>query len=139
MGGFAVILIAILFIGGLVVLPVLARGFGGGQAHAPGHPTGAPPAFGPLAFLPTATEPRRLTQGPGLSARRPAARALGMAPPPPPPPEPDDMVDALIDVRRVEGRIKAASLKKFAELLERHPEAVGEAMRRWLNDGSGNR
>ncbi len=129
-GGLALALIAILLIGGLVVLPMLLRGFGqdaGGRGEA-----GAPPSFGPLAFQrfqALASEPPP-TPGHKLPTAQTALRPALDAP--------DDMVDALIDVRRVEGRIKAASLKRFAELVDRHPEAVSQAMRRWLNDHPGN-
>ena len=50
-------------------------------------------------------------------------------------PQPNEMVDSMIDVRRVEKRVNHASIKRFNEILERHPEAVGQALRRWLNDG----
>lgn len=46
--------------------------------------------------------------------------------------EPEDMLDAVINVRRVEGRINAATTRRVAELLQRHPDLAAQAMRRWL-------
>ena len=46
--------------------------------------------------------------------------------------EPEDMLDAVINVRRIEGRINAATTKRVAELLQRHPDLAAQAMRRWL-------
>ena len=125
-GGLALFFIAILLIGGLVIVPALLRGFVPARAESRG--TGAPPSFGPLAF-------QSLRDGPAplpTSGSRPAKAS-------PKESEPDDMVDALIDVRRVEKRVNAATMKRFAEIVERHPEAVGAALRRWLNDVDGHR
>ena len=53
--------------------------------------------------------------------------------------EPEDLLDAVIDVRRIEGRINAASTRRLAELLQRHPDLAAQAMRRWLAQGSDSR
>jgi flagellar M-ring protein FliF len=53
--------------------------------------------------------------------------------------EPDDMLDAVINVRRIEGKINAASTKRLAELLQRHPDLAAQAMRRWLAQGTDSR
>jgi flagellar M-ring protein FliF len=53
--------------------------------------------------------------------------------------EPEDLLDAVIDVRRIEGRINAASARRLAELLDRHPDLAAQAMRRWLAQGSDSR
>lgn len=53
--------------------------------------------------------------------------------------EPEDMLDAVINVRRIEGKINAASTKRLAELLQRHPDLAAQAMRRWLAQGSDSR
>ena len=53
--------------------------------------------------------------------------------------EPEDMLDAVINVRRIEGKINAASTKRLAELLQRHPDLAAQAMRRWLAQGNDSR
>jgi hypothetical protein len=111
-------------IGGLVIVPLLLRAFGNGGR--PAHGPGAPPSFGPLAF-----QPARGLSAPRAAAASPAGAVRGSAAAGS---EPEDMVDAMIDVRRVEKQINAATIKRFNELLARHPEAVSQAMRRWLND-----
>jgi len=53
--------------------------------------------------------------------------------------EPEDMLDAVINVRRIEGKINAASTKRLAELLQRHPDLAAQAVRRWLAQGNDSR
>ena len=53
--------------------------------------------------------------------------------------EPEDMLDAVINGRRIEGKINAASTKRLAELLQRHPDLAAQAMRRWLAQGNDSR
>jgi len=50
-----------------------------------------------------------------------------------------DDADAIINVRRVEDRVKAASARRVAALLDRHPDLAAKAMRRWLAEGSNSR
>lgn len=50
-----------------------------------------------------------------------------------------DADDAIINVRRVEDRVKAASARRVAALLDRHPDLAAKAMRRWLAEGSNSR
>jgi hypothetical protein len=118
-GGLTLVAIAILLIGGLVVLPLWLRA----AASAAPRDLSQPPSFGPLAF-----EPRSSKSAPGMGPARMVASAEAMG-------RPEDMTDALIDVRRVEKRINQASIKRMNEIIERHPEAVGQALRRWLSDG----
>ncbi len=114
---------------GLVVLalamlakPLLVRAL---QMNAAGGPApGTPPRPG-TAHAPLAV--------PRQDLRSPAGRR------PPPAGEPADMLDAVIDVRRIEGRINAATTKRVAELLQRHPDLAAQAMRRWLAQGSDSR
>ena len=52
-------------------------------------------------------------------------------------PAPSDMdveeeFDELIDIDRVEGRIKASSMKKVGEIVEKHPEAALSIIRGWM-------
>ena len=116
-GGVAALAIAILLIGGVVVLPIWLRAAGASQRPALGNP----PSFGPLAFQPRST---------GVGNRVTPADALRGTEAS----QPDDMVDALIDVRRVERRVNQASIRRMNEIIERHPEAVGQALKRWLNE-----
>jgi len=51
----------------------------------------------------------------------------------------DDGDDAIIDVRRVDDRVKAASARRIAALLDRHPDLAAKAMRRWLAEGGNSR
>lgn len=87
-----------------------------------------PPGAGPPSR-------RRAVAGAGAVSRpgtaAPAARK--------PAEEPEDMLDAVINVRRIEGRINAATTKRVAELLQRHPDLAAQAMRRWLAQGSDSR
>ncbi|MGY9061765.1 MAG: flagellar basal-body MS-ring/collar protein FliF [Rhodospirillales bacterium] len=52
-------------------------------------------------------------------------------------PAPSDMdveeeFDELIDIDRVEGRIKASSMRKVGEIVEKHPEAALSIIRGWM-------
>jgi flagellar M-ring protein FliF len=40
--------------------------------------------------------------------------------------------DAMIDINRVEGRVKASSLKKIGEIVEKHPEEAVSIVRSWM-------
>jgi flagellar M-ring protein FliF len=82
--------------------------------------TKLPGGSGPMAM--PSFDPRRPAPG------RPAPRE-----------EPQDLLDAVIDVRRIEGRINAASTKLLAELLQRHPDLAAQAVRRWLAQGNDHR
>lgn len=46
----------------------------------------------------------------------------------------DDMedVDELIDIEKVEGRVKASSLRKIGEIVDKHPEEALSIIRNWL-------
>ena len=45
-------------------------------------------------------------------------------------PEPEP----LIDVARINGQVKASSVKKVAEVVEQHPEESAAIIRGWLNN-----
>jgi flagellar M-ring protein FliF len=47
---------------------------------------------------------------------------------------PDDLDDAeeLIDIDKVEGRVKASSLRKIGEIVDKHPEEALSIIRNWL-------
>lgn len=68
---------------------------------------------------------------PGRTAPAPAA----LAPPADAPPavtEPDPALEHMIDINRVEGRVKASSIKKIGEIVEKHPEEAVAIMRSWM-------
>ena len=54
------------------------------------------------------------------------------------PPSPDggipeeEMFEELIDIDRVEGRVKASSVKKVGEIVEKHPDEALSIVRNWL-------
>ncbi len=89
---------------------------------------GTPPARGtPQPALPPASGP---LAAPRIDSRAPVSIRKE---------QPEDMLDAVINVRRIEGRINAASTRRLAELLQRHPDLAAQAMRRWLAQGSDSR
>ena len=42
--------------------------------------------------------------------------------------------ESMIDVAQIEGRVKASSMKKIADLVDKHPEEAVNIMRNWLYD-----
>src|SRR3546814_8356351 len=40
--------------------------------------------------------------------------------------------DNMIDVKQVEGRVKASSVKRVGEIIERHPEEAVGILRHWM-------
>ena len=76
-------------------------------------------------------EGRRLLEGPG----GPPLLAPGGLPPVPAPgmlPEEMETVDELIDIDKVEGRVKASSIRKIGEIVEKHPEEALGIIRGWM-------
>jgi flagellar M-ring protein FliF len=90
----------------LVVRPLVARAFDGAAAGADQKLLGADGSLAP-----------QLT-GPG-----------GV---PAPIPEEEDLSDELIDIDKVEGRVKASSLRKIGEIVDKHPEEALSIIRNWL-------
>lgn len=109
--GLGVAVVAVLVIL-LVVRPLVTRAFeslpsgadGGGTGLLSAEAAGAPQLPGP--------------------ATAPVPIGLGL----------DDMEDAdeLIDIEKVEGRVKASSLRKIGEIVEKHPEEALSIIRNWL-------
>lgn len=58
-----------------------------------------------------------------------AAAAAALAPPEVP--EADEL-EELIDIDRVEGRVRASSVKKVGEIVEKHPEEALSIVRHWM-------
>jgi len=46
--------------------------------------------------------------------------------------EEDEQFDELIDIERVEGRVKASSVKKVGEIVEKHPDEALSIIRSWM-------
>jgi hypothetical protein len=44
----------------------------------------------------------------------------------------DPELDAMIDISQVEGRVRASSLKKVGEIVEKHPEEAVSIIRNWM-------
>ncbi|HEX6958991.1 MAG TPA: flagellar basal-body MS-ring/collar protein FliF [Ferrovibrio sp.] len=58
-------------------------------------------------------------------AELPAAPEAGLAPPTP-------GIESMIDIARIEGQVKASSLKKIGEIVDKHPEEAVSIIRNWL-------
>ena len=43
-----------------------------------------------------------------------------------------DDFEQMVDIANIEGRVKASSLKKVGEIVERHPEEAIAIMRNWM-------
>jgi len=61
-----------------------------------------------------------------------AAGALAAPPSPDGTTPEEDMFEELIDIDRVEGRVKASSVKKVGEIVEKHPDEALSIVRNWL-------
>ncbi len=48
-----------------------------------------------------------------------------------------DSIEEMIDLSRIDGRVKASSLRKIGEIIEKHPEDVVAILRGWLYQESG--
>ena len=40
-----------------------------------------------------------------------------------------------LDIARIEGQVKASSVKKVSEFVERHPEESTSILRNWVHEG----
>jgi flagellar M-ring protein FliF len=45
-------------------------------------------------------------------------------------------LDEMIDIARIEGQVKASSIKKIGEIVDNHPEEAVAIMRSWLFQGA---
>ncbi len=85
-----------------------------------------------MAEGPAGADGRRLLADHGIT---PPLLAAAGAPPVPAPgllAEELDTVDELIDIDKVEGRVKASSLRKIGEIVEKHPEEALSIIRAWM-------
>lgn len=44
----------------------------------------------------------------------------------------ENALESTIDLKRVEGRVKESSMKKIAEIVEKHPEETVSILRNWM-------
>ena len=44
----------------------------------------------------------------------------------------EEQFEELIDIDRVEGRVKASSVKKVGEIVQKHPEEALAILRSWM-------
>lgn len=102
--GVAIVAVLILL---LVVRPLVTRAFEAQAATPEGALIGADGTMAPQLM------------GPGGSV-------------PAPIPEEEDISDELIDIDKVEGRVKASSLRKIGEIVDKHPEEALSIIRNWL-------
>jgi flagellar M-ring protein FliF len=82
-----------------------------------------------LAAQAAAADQRALGLAGGLAlpgAAMPPTPSLGMLP------EELESVDELIDIDKVEGRVKASSIRKIGEIVEKHPEEALSIIRNWM-------
>jgi len=49
---------------------------------------------------------------------------------------PEDLNEAMIDLSRVDGRVRASTLKKIGEIVERHPEEAVAIVRSWMYENN---
>ena len=104
----------------LVVRPLLVRAWEGSSGRA----TVDEELDG---LLTDQTGLQRALAGPGMSATPELAV----------PTESDTAeLDALIDIGQVEGRVRASSLRKVGEIIEKHPEEAASIIRNWLYQGA---
>ena len=48
---------------------------------------------------------------------------------------PRSEMDDRLDIARIEGQVKASSIKKVAEFVEKHPEESTSILRSWVHEG----
>jgi flagellar M-ring protein FliF len=46
--------------------------------------------------------------------------------------EDEDDPEAMIDIRQVEGRVRASSMRKIGEIVDNHPEEAVAILRSWM-------
>jgi flagellar M-ring protein FliF len=51
--------------------------------------------------------------------------------------EEDDLIDQMIDINQVEGRVRASSLKQIGEIVDKHPEEAIAIVRNWMYQETG--
>ncbi len=116
--------IALAIVGLLVMLLVVRPLIGRIIEAANAAPRSAPALAGP--------EGQRLLSGPpGTAMAVPAGMPTGV-PATAVPSGPLDALDQMIDISQVEGRVRASSIKKIGEIVDKHPEEAVAIVRSWM-------
>jgi flagellar M-ring protein FliF len=93
---------------------------------------------GPTTYLSAANGGAQLAMAGGAAGMpQVAATAAGGAPPlsaPSTAMAPHSEAEQRIDIARIEGQVKASSVKKVSEFVDRHPEESVSILRSWLHD-----
>ena len=111
---------------GLLVMLLVVRPLIGRILEAAASPRSGGALAGP--------EGQRLLSGPSSNAGLPSA-AAGMpmgVPATALPTGSTDTLDQMIDINQVEGRVRASSIKKIGEIVEKHPEEAVAIVRSWM-------
>ena len=119
LGVLAVVAVLMIF---FIIKPMLAPGGGSGGRRAGGE----------MAMLPGQSVTRMTTTADGQPlqlAVDPATGQLAL-----PGPGGGGELDQKIDIARIEGQVKASSVKRVAEFVERHPEESVAILRSWLHE-----
>ena len=69
-------------------------------------------------FTPFASAPPRSCQSPPIASAAAAQQR--------------EELEQMIDINQVEGRVKASSLKKIGEIIDKHPEETVSIIRTWM-------
>ena len=93
----------------LVVRPLVGRMVEGGME-------------GGVVRLPEETAPRTAIAGPQEPIEREPTQSESVA----------EEIDQMIDIGKVEGRVRASSVKKIGEIVDKHPEEAVAIIRNWL-------
>ena len=115
--------IGVMFITAVLVIFLVARPLIKGAPATVAAPSGLAlaTAGAPAASLDTANAPTALPTG-GAAAPAALPSAGGGS------------ADSLIDIEKIDGQVKASSLKKVASIVESHPEESISILRTWLHD-----
>lgn len=114
-------LLVLLVVGALMIFfvlrPLVKAASGGGRAGAAGPEMvalpGAPPPAGGMQSLPTAAG--------GAAGSMPMLPASEM--------------DQRLDIARIEGQVKASSVRKVSDFVESHPDESRSILRTWVHEG----
>jgi flagellar M-ring protein FliF len=107
----------------LVVRPVLSRLF-------ESLPAAGAILSGPAGMLRDQSGAAAALTGPGMPGMEMAPEGMGALALPEE--EEEDMLDTMIDISRVEGRVRASSLRKIGEIVDKHPDEAVSIIRNWM-------
>lgn len=107
----------------LVVRPVLSRLF-------ESLPAAGAILSGPAGMLRDQSGATAALAGPGMPGMEMSPEGMGALALPEE--EEEDMLDTMIDISRVEGRVRASSLRKIGEIVDKHPDEAVSIIRNWM-------